>query len=69
MQNLRANALGNFAERWLAGLGTNDLPGKWDDCTLKAGQAPIILSNTNESQGIYQYFLMIALTARKHDYA
>ena len=31
------------------GLGTkNALPGKWDDCTLKAGQTPIGLGITNE---------------------
>jgi hypothetical protein len=32
-----------------AGFGMiNALPGKWDDCTLKGGQAPIGLGITNE---------------------
>ena len=33
---------------YLAGLG-NPLPGKWDECTLNAGQTPIGVGVINES--------------------
>ena len=41
---------GSTLSGYFAGLRTkNALPGKWDDCTLKAGQTPIGLGITNES--------------------
>lgn len=33
---------------YVAGFGPKALPGKWDDCTLNAGQTPIGLGITNE---------------------
>ena len=55
MKNLRVNALGNYSERRLAGLETNDLRGNWDEGTLEAGHCPTFLVlQTRNRQRVYQ---------------